>query len=176
MIADAASSHGPAAARFAVSASTPANFAGSSGSPITPVEARNTSFGLQSRIFATRSAEIFVVSRPRLPVKALALPELTSSARALPDFSAALHQSTGADGQRDVVKTPATVVPLSKTARSTSRRFLYLIPASAAANRTPPIAGRFGKAAGASGETAVIVALIPLATGRAPVPARLPEH
>src|ERR1700690_2482162 len=156
MIADAASIQGPGAARLAVSASTPVNFSASRGSPMTPVEARNTSLGRQPTTSATIAADSLVVSRPRFPVKALALPELTRSARALPDLSAALHQSTGADGHFERVKTPATVVPLSKTASSTSRRFLYLTPASAAAKRTPPMAGRGGKAAGASGDTATI--------------------
>src|SRR6185295_13767761 len=36
--------------------------------------------------------------RPLLPVKALALPELTTSARGFAPFSRALHHSTGADG------------------------------------------------------------------------------
>ena len=84
------------------------------------------------------------VSRPRLPVKALALPELTRSARAFPPASAVLHQSTGAEGHFERVKTPATSVPLSKTARRTSVRFLYLMPASAVAKRTPAIGGKLG--------------------------------
>jgi hypothetical protein len=57
-----------------------------------------------------------------LPVKALALPELTTSARALPPFSRARHHSTGAEGHFDLVNTPATVVPLSISASSTSVR------------------------------------------------------
>jgi hypothetical protein len=57
-----------------------------------------------------------------LPVKALALPELTTSARALPDFSLARHHSTGADGHFDFVNTPATVVPGSSSASRTSVR------------------------------------------------------
>ena len=55
------------------------------------------------------SAVSLVASRPLRPVKALALPELTTSARALPPLSLARHQSTGADGHFDRVKTPATV-------------------------------------------------------------------
>jgi hypothetical protein len=50
-------------------------------------------------------------SRPFRPVNALALPELTTSARALPPESLARHHSTGAEGQRERVNTPATVVP-----------------------------------------------------------------
>jgi len=47
---------------------------------------------------AASFAESFTASLPVLPVKALALPELTSSARALPPSTRARHQSTGAEG------------------------------------------------------------------------------
>jgi hypothetical protein len=57
-----------------------------------------------------------------LPVKALALPELTTSARALPPLTCARHHSTGADGHFDLVNTPAVVVPVSNSASSTSVR------------------------------------------------------
>ena len=63
-------------------------------------------------------------SRPFLPVKALALPELTTSARARAPFSLARHHSTGADGHFERVKTPPTLVPSSNTTSSTSVRFL----------------------------------------------------
>src|SRR5262245_30292381 len=101
---------------------TAANLAASSGSPITPVEARNTSLGRQPRALAAKAAVIFVASRPFFPVNALALPEFTTRARAAPPASRARHHSTGADAQRDRVKTPATAVPLSKAASSTSAR------------------------------------------------------
>src|SRR5262245_983121 len=109
MMARAASIQGPGAARATVAATTPSNLPASSGSPITPVEARNTSFGRQPAALATKSADSLVAWRPRLPVKALALPEFTRRARAFPPASAALHQSTAADGQRERVKTPPTV-------------------------------------------------------------------
>ncbi|MHC2805373.1 hypothetical protein ACVMII_005119 [Bradyrhizobium diazoefficiens] len=96
----------------------------SSGSPITPVEARKISLSLHPTALAAILAVSAVEPRPVLPVKALALPELTTRARALPPFSLARHHSTGADGHFDLVKTPATAVPLSITARSTSVRFL----------------------------------------------------
>ena len=82
-----------------------------------------------------------VDSRPFLPVKALALPELTTSARALPPARFARQKSTGADGHFERVKTPATSVPSSNTITIRSVRFLYLMPASAVAMRTPSIAG-----------------------------------
>src|SRR5581483_6304506 len=172
MMARAASGHDAGDRRFAVSPTTPLNFSGSSGSPITPVEARNTSFGRQPSASATIAAESFTVSRPRLPVKALALPELTRSPRALPPESAALHQSTGADGHFERVKTPATSVPLSKATRSTSVRFRYLIPASAVARPMPAIGGSSGYDFGASGETPGIPSPPVIAPGRVLPPDR----
>ena len=65
---------------------------------MTPVEAEKTSAGLQPADVAAISAVSLVASRPDLPVKALALPELTTSARAVPPLSRARHQSTGAEG------------------------------------------------------------------------------
>ena len=122
MIALAAAIHSPDTACSASVPSTPLNLVASSGSPITPVEARNTSPGLQPSALAAIAAVNVVACRPVLPVKALALPEFTTSARAWPWLSLARHHSTGADGHFDWVKTPATVVPLSITASSTSVR------------------------------------------------------
>ena len=86
VIARAAARKSPALARAASPCMTGANFDASSGSPITPVEARKISAGLQPVALAAISAVSLVAARPLLPVKALALPELTTSARALPDF------------------------------------------------------------------------------------------
>ena len=61
-------------------------------------------------------------SRPVLPVNALALPELTTSARALRVLSLSRHHSTGADGHFDFVNTPATAVPGSSSISNTSVR------------------------------------------------------
>ena len=124
MIALAAPIHSPGTACPASVPSTPSNFVASSGSPITPVEARNTSLGLHATALAAIEAVSVVACRPVLPVKALALPEFTTSARAPPRPSFARHHSTGADGHFDWVKTPATVVPLSITASNTSVRSL----------------------------------------------------
>src|SRR4029079_15458482 len=86
-------------------------------------------------------AAIFAVNwqacRPDLPVKALALLELTTSARALPCLRLARHHSTGAEGHFDLVNTPATAVPGASSASSTSVRLRYLIPAAAVASFTP---------------------------------------
>ncbi len=53
---------------------------------MTPVEARNTLSGLQPAAPAAISAVSSVAARPDLPVNALALPELTTSALAPPPF------------------------------------------------------------------------------------------
>ncbi len=122
MIALAASCQAPVSASAISWSITVSNFAASSGSPMTPVEARKTSAGLQPAAMAAISAVSLVASRPDLPVKALALPELTTSARAVPPLSRARHQSTGAEGHFERVNTPATAVPGSKSASSTSVR------------------------------------------------------
>ncbi len=122
MMARAASSQPSPCAACASPAITPANLPASSGSPMTPVEARNTSPGLQCAALAVMSAVSLVATRPFLPVKALALPELTTSARARPGLIRSRHHSTGADGHLERVNTPATVVPGSNRASMTSVR------------------------------------------------------
>src|SRR5947208_5581734 len=154
MIALAASSQasGPAAAtRPSI---TPSNALALSGSPITPVEARNTSAGLQPMARAAISAVNLQAARPVLPVNALALPELTTSARGFAPLRRSRHHSTGADGHFDVVKTPATVVPGANSASITSVRFLYLMPAAAVPSLTPAMTGMAGTDLGARGDTA----------------------
>ncbi len=89
---------------------------------MTPVEAMKISLGAAPIVFAAASATISTASIPAWPVKALALPELTISARALPFFNCARHQSTGAEGHFDRVNTPATAAGLSNTAIITSVR------------------------------------------------------
>ncbi len=101
---------------------TAPNLLASSGSPITPVEARKTSSALQPLALAASAAVSLVATRPLLPVKALALPELTTSARAFPARKWVRHHSTGADGHFERVNTPATVVPGANSASSTSVR------------------------------------------------------
>ena len=118
-----AASRMPSGAAFLTSlSSTPSNFVASSGSPITPVEARKISPAVAPVALEAICAVSLVEATPFLPVKALALPELTTSARALPPFNFERHQSTGADGHFDLVKTPATCVPLSSKASMTSVR------------------------------------------------------
>src|SRR5262245_17845214 len=85
--------------------------AGLSGSPMTPVEAWKISLGRHLAWPATALASAVTVFTPALPVKALALPELTMRARALPPLSFSAHQSTGAERDFELVRTPATEVP-----------------------------------------------------------------
>src|SRR5436305_14159787 len=116
---------------------TAPNLVASSGSPITPVDARNTSDGLQPAALAAMSAVSLVAARPDLPVKALALPELTTKAEAMPPLTRSRHQSTGAEGHFDRVKTPAAVVPGENSASITSVRPAYRMPAAPVASLTP---------------------------------------
>src|SRR5437762_11084461 len=88
-----------------------ANLPASSGSPMTPVEAMKTSPALHPTALAAASAVMRVASLPFLPVKALALPELTTRARALPAFRPSLHHEIGAEHVLERVSTPATGVP-----------------------------------------------------------------
>ena len=78
-------------------------------SPITPVEATKTCFAGQPTSAAAAAAVAAHATRPAAPVNTLALPALTTRIRALPPFSAARHQSTGAPGHLLLVNTPATV-------------------------------------------------------------------
>ena len=131
---------------------TLANLVAGKGSPMTPVEASRISLVLHSAASAASFAVNAVAARPLRPVKALALPELTTRARALPDLSFSRHQSTGADGHFDRVSTPAAVVPGASRASRTSVRFGYLIPAAPVASVTPAIGGNSGTWVGARGE------------------------
>ena len=72
--------------------------------------------GLRSR------AVMRVASLPRLPVKAFAFPELTTTPRALPLFRLSRHHKTGAEQVFDCVSTPAATVPGSKRATIRSVR------------------------------------------------------
>ena len=95
---------------------------GSSGSPITPVEAMKISLSCAPVALAAASATWATAEAPTPPVKALALPELTISARARPPFRCSRHQSTGAEGHLERVNTPATAAGRSNSAIMTSVR------------------------------------------------------
>src|SRR5690606_32970594 len=128
-----------------------------SGSPMTPVEARKTSPGSQPSRSATARALASTASRPAMPVKALALPELTMIARGTASGRIARHQSTGAEAVFDRVKTPAMVVPGANSASQTSARLRDFIPAPTTLMRSPAISGSAGNDAGASGETLLVL-------------------
>ena len=96
MIALAASNQKSATAFSVMSLRTPANFVASSGSPMTPVEARNTSPVAHPTACDADCAVSSVAALPFLPVKALALPELTTTARARPPDRFWRQKSTGA--------------------------------------------------------------------------------
>ena len=92
------------------------------GTPMTPVEETRTSLGLQSSASATCAMICSTASRPRMPVKALELPALTTSARASPSFTCSRPSSTSLDAQALLVKTPATLVPSASLAKVRSAR------------------------------------------------------
>ena len=122
MMAAAAAAQ-PSSANAAVRSGRPAVMRSSaSGSPMTPVEARKTSSRAQPSAEAAAAAQRRTEASPSRPVKALALPELTRIARARPPFSAARHQSTGAEAVSERVSTPAMVVPGVNSIRQTSVR------------------------------------------------------
>src|SRR5207237_1922798 len=98
MIASAAARHPSTEPLRASRSMIAAILAAGSGSPITPVEASSTSLAAQPIFAAAASATRFAACTPALPVKAFALPLLTTRARAAPDGNRRLHQSTGADG------------------------------------------------------------------------------
>ena len=122
MMARAASCQLSPAAVSTARASTALISAGSSGSPITPVDATKTSCGWHWTRALSAATVLATVFMPAAPVKALALPALTRKARAFPLARLALHQSTGAERVFEVVKQPAIVVPGSNSATSTSGR------------------------------------------------------
>ena len=87
---------------------------------MTPVEAMKISFGAAPTAFAAASATWATAAAPTPPVKALALPEFTISARALPPLRCSRHQSTGAEGHFERVNTPAAAAGRSNNAIMTS--------------------------------------------------------
>ena len=147
MIARAASAH-PSGRATPTAASIPRRMASMSrNSPITPVEKGSTSVSATPSRDARCSQVDRASARPRAPVAALALPLLTTSARAAPMRSRA--RITGAAWNALDVKTPPTVLPASRRTTAKSSRSLYFTPASADPKRIPsmgsnsPIGGRF---------------------------------
>src|SRR6476646_3023682 len=114
MMASAAARHVVALAERASDFITDVIFSAGSGSPITPVEARKTSFGRQRISKDADCATAAAALAPDVPVNALAFPLLTINALAAPSLTCLRHHSTGADGICDWVNTPATCVPGSR--------------------------------------------------------------
>ena len=99
----------------------------------------------------------FTASRPRLPVKALALPELTTSARAMPCASRSRHQSTGADAVFDLVSTPATAgAGIEQREQQVDAAGIADAGRGRSRCARPSMAGRCGSTFGAKGETVPI--------------------
>ena len=129
------------------------NFDASSGSPMTPVEARNTSPG--------RASERIRGGFRRHPRRFAALASGKGVGIARIDDETARRTAGKAvaamvDRRRRAFRTGKDAgnrAGSSKTTIRTSVRPLYLIPASAVAMRTPSSAGIAGTSLGASGET-----------------------
>src|SRR5258706_4186456 len=115
MIALAASSQASGFAAATRPSITPSNALALSGSPITPVEARNTSAGLQPMARAAISAVNLPAVRPGLPVNALAVPGFTTHARGLAPLRRARHHSHRGRGPLHLVETAASPVPGART-------------------------------------------------------------
>ena len=124
MIAPAAAAQPSSRPALMSAGTTAAIFSQSSGWPITPVEAMNTSLRGQPSAWAMARVLSSTALSPALPVKALALPALTTMARTLPRARFLRHQSTGADEVLDRVSTPAMVAPAGTTASMMSSRSL----------------------------------------------------
>jgi hypothetical protein len=138
---------------FAMFAKLLVIFSAGSGTPITPVLATKTSDDEQPSNFAVASTVFFIAVSPTLPVNALEFPALAMNARALPVLRDFLHQSTAEERVLDLVKTPATDVPLSKLAMKKSGEPFFLMPQMPERSCTPSISGSLGKVFGASGDT-----------------------
>src|SRR5258708_25833534 len=78
MIARAAGSHAAASSSAATFGRAALIRSAGGGSPMTPVEAINTSRGTQSNSRAAVAAELSTTWRPARPVQTLALPDLTT--------------------------------------------------------------------------------------------------
>ena len=113
-------------------------------SPITPVEQIKISFSLHLSIFLTFEDIDLFIFFPLTPVKALAKPALTTKALALPSTIFFLQKFTGSAGIFDCVKTPATLVPLSKIAVKISFLPLYFTHDLAVPILTPYISVTLG--------------------------------
>ncbi len=113
-----------AAPSAACAACTPATaFSTGSGTPITPVDAANTSCAAQPSSRAASATCAAQASAPACPVKALLFPAFTTSPRARPPpFNTRRQCSTSGDGHLERVSTAATLVPCANASSVTSAR------------------------------------------------------
>ena len=108
------------------------------GSMMTPVENGRTWRRSQPSARATALQVVRARAMPSLPVPALALPVLTTSARTRGrPARCSFATTTGAAQKRLRVKTPATRLPSASRIRSRSRRPGLRISAAAVPNSTP---------------------------------------
>ena len=122
MIARAANSQAPASSNGTMFGRAALIRSAGGGSPMTPVDEINTSFGSHPNSRAAAAAVLRTTWRPARPVNTLAFPELTTIARTLPPGRHSRHQTTGCPGIVDWVKTPAIVLPGASSASITSFR------------------------------------------------------
>ncbi len=124
MIARAAAGQDSGARSRSSAPSAPIRRSSGSGSPITPVEATKTSVLRQPKSAAVAATVPATDRIPTAPVKAFALPELITTARARRPLSALRHHCTGAPAVSERVNTPAAEVPGASSIRQTSLRAL----------------------------------------------------
>ena len=112
------------------------------GSMMTPVENTSTCSGAQPTSAAAFAHVARASASPELPVPALALPALTTSARkssrrCRSAARCSRHTTTGAAQKRFCVKTPPAAVPGAASTKSTSSRSQSLIRAAAVPSAMP---------------------------------------
>jgi hypothetical protein len=109
-----------------------------SGTPITPVEQTATWSSLIPATIAPMPCILAAFSKPGRPVAALALPELTTTARSASSRVRSRHSSTGGAWVPEAVKRAALVASgASQTTTPTSGEPDALMPAATPAARKP---------------------------------------
>ena len=101
---------------------------------------------------------ISILLIPFVPVWALAFPELTTSALALPYPRIFLHQFTGAEGILDLVSVHAAEVPSCIVTKIKSGFLLFRIPQFIDDIEMPPTLGKLGNELGANGDFFINIA------------------
>src|SRR6266849_1635376 len=114
-------------------------FSSGRGTPITPVEQTNNSFGIQPSRFAASATVRSAAAWPAAPVAQLALPAFTTTARMRPldARKCSLEMRTGAATTRFCVKTAAAEAGTSLERIARSRAPVFFKPQAVAAKRNP---------------------------------------